>query len=160
MLDGRGTAEMKTNDVTGRYRFGEVGFTVDVGRPGVGAAFEDIEKIAMAVAKTGVRFEPANPVTRLMDDPASGRFMSDIRGERVLSCILEFKIEEARFLQVIEALKNIAARVNTVFSVGCISRCAGDGTVPVKPLLDKAGIPYRPNGKVNIGLASRGDAHR
>lgn len=160
MLDGRGTAEMKTNDVTGRYRFGEVGFTVDVGRPGVGAVFEDIEKIAMAVAETGVRFEPANPITRFMEGSVSGRFVPDIRRERVLSCILEFKIEEDRFLQVIKALKNVAPRVNTVFSVGCISRCAEDGTAPVKPLLDKAGIPYRPNGKVNLGLASRSDAHR
>jgi len=126
-----------------------------VGRPGVGADFEDIEKIAMAVAKTGVRFEPENPTTRLMDDPAAGRFKSDIRGERVLSCILEFKIEEAEFLRVIEALKNIAPHVNTVFSVGCISRCAEDGTAPVKHLLDKAGIRYLPNGKINIGLASR-----
>jgi hypothetical protein len=154
-LDGRGTAEMKTNDVTGRYGPGEAGFTVDVGRPGLGAGFVDIEKIAMAVAKTGARFEPANPATKLMADPSSGRFRADVRHERVLSCILEFKIGEDRCLHVIDALKKIAPAVNTVFSVGCISRCREDGTAPVRSILDEAGIRYRPNGKVNIGLASR-----
>jgi ferredoxin len=33
-VPGRGTEEMKTNDVTGRYRVGEAGFVLDVGRPG------------------------------------------------------------------------------------------------------------------------------
>ena len=35
---GRGTSEMKTNDVTGRYREGEVGIGAELGRPGSGSA--------------------------------------------------------------------------------------------------------------------------
>ena len=35
-VPGRGTEEMKTNDVTGRYRLGEAGICLDIGRPGVG----------------------------------------------------------------------------------------------------------------------------
>jgi hypothetical protein len=151
-MDGRGTMEMKTNDVSGRYRHGEVGFTVDVGRPGVGTTFADVEKISMAVAKVGVRFEPLNPTTRLMIGSDTGRFRNDIKSERVLSCILEFKTEEEKLLSVISALRDIAKSVNTVFSVGCISRCRADGTVPAQALLDGVGIFYRPNGKTNIGL--------
>lgn len=151
-VDGRGTAEMKTNDVTGRYRHGEVGFTVDVGRPGVGTTFEDVERISMAVAKVGVKFEPLCPTTTLMVDSNTGKFRDDIKTERVLSCILEFKTEEDKLLSVINALRDIAKSVSTVFSVGCISRCRPDGTAPVKAVLDRAGIFYRPNGKINIGL--------
>ena len=150
--DGRGTVEMKTNDVTGRYRLGEVGFTVDVGRPGVGTSFEDVEKIAMAVAKLGVAFEPVNPITKLMTDTLTGSFRDDVKKERILSCILEFKTKESQMLPVIEALKEVAKSLNTVFCVGCISRCRPDGTIPIKPILDDAGIYNRPNGKINLGL--------
>ena len=151
-IDGRGTAEMKTNDVTGRYRHGEVGFTVDVGRPGIGTIFEDVEKISMAVTKVGVEFEQMNPVTKLMRDKASGRLRDDIMMERILSCVLEFKTEDIKALSVINALMDVSNLVNTVFSVGCICRCRPDGTIPVKDMLDEAGISYRPNGKINIGL--------
>jgi len=44
---GRGTAEMKTNDVTGRFVEGEVGFAVEMGRPGVSTSFADVEKVAI-----------------------------------------------------------------------------------------------------------------
>jgi len=157
-MDGRGTKEMKTNDITGRFRLGEVGFTVDVGRPGVGTTFADVEKIAMAVAEAGegieggVRFVEDNPTTRLMKDGKSGKFRDDVRGERILSCILEFKIKEEGLMKVIRALRDVAEEVDTVFSVGCISRCREDGTVPVRAMLDEAGVFYRPNGKVNVGL--------
>lgn len=152
LIEGRGTAEMKTNDVTDRYRAGEVGFTVDVGRPGIGAIFEDVEKIAVSVARLGVEFEKENPITRLMTDGVSGIFRNDVKKERVLSCILEFKTDESLSLSVIEALRDIATEVNTVFSVGCISRCRADGTAPVRDILDSSGVFYRKNGKVNIGL--------
>jgi len=151
-IDGRGTAEMKTNDVTGRYRHGEVGFTVDVGRPGIGTTFEDVGKISMAVAKVGVEFEQMNPVTKLMRDKATGRLRDDIKMERILSCVLEFKTEDTEALSIINALMDVSKLVNTVFSVGCICRCRPDGTIPVKTMLDEAGISYRPNGKINIGL--------
>src|SRR5688500_5965168 len=35
-VEGRGTEEVKTNDVTGRVGPGDVGFTIELGRPGVG----------------------------------------------------------------------------------------------------------------------------
>ena len=152
LIEGRGTAEMKTNEVTNRYRFGEVGFTVDVGRPGVGTTFADVETIAMAVAALGVVFEPENPVTGLMNDATAGSFPEDVKRERVLSCVLEFKTDEDNCLTVVDALGRVARKVDTVFSVGCISRCSDSGKAPVAEILDRAGVPRRPNGKVNIGL--------
>ena len=149
---GRGTAEMKTNDVTGRYQLGEVGFSVDVGRPGLGTTFHEVEKISMAIAEIGVEFEPLNPTTKLMVEGHPGRFRDDIKTERILSCIIEFKTEEAKLISVINTLRDVAKTINTVFSVGCISRCKPDGTIPIKAALDEADIFFRPNGKVNIGL--------
>jgi len=149
---GRGSEGMNTNDITGRFRHGEVGFIVDVGRPGVGTTFKDVEKISIAVAKVGVEFEQMNPVTKLMTDKTPGRLRDDIKMERIHSCELEFKAKDTKLLPIIQALKNVSKSVNTVFSVGCISRCKSDGTIPIKTVLDEAGIFYRPNCKTNIGL--------
>src|SRR5262245_42312693 len=41
---GRGTEEVKTNDVTGRVQVGEVGFTIEFGRPGVGVRFNEVQQ--------------------------------------------------------------------------------------------------------------------
>ena len=45
-VEGRGTEEVKTNDVTGRVGLGEVGFTIELGRPGVGVRFREIQESA------------------------------------------------------------------------------------------------------------------
>lgn len=155
LIDGRGEAEMKTNDVTDRYKRGEAGFTVDIGRPGLGATFADVERITTAVARLGVAFSPGNPVTRLMTDRSTGALREDILSERVLSCVLEFKVPETEALVVVDTLARVAGDVDTVFCVGCISRCLDDGTAPVRTILEQAGVPFRPNGKVNIGLGWR-----
>src|ERR1700760_4536983 len=65
-VEGRGTEEVKTNDVSGRVKVGEVGFTIEFGRPGVGARFHEIQKMSQTLAKAGVSFEKKNPVTSLM----------------------------------------------------------------------------------------------
>jgi len=149
---GRGSEGMNTNDITGRFRYGEVGFIVDVGRPGVGTTFKDVEKISLAVAKVGVEFEQKNPVTKLMTDKTAGRLRDDIKMERIRSCELEFKAKDTKLISILHALRNVSELVNTVFSVGCICRCKPDGTIPVKTVLDEIGVFYRPNGKTNIGL--------
>jgi hypothetical protein len=151
-IGGRGTEEMKTNDVTGRYRFGDAGFTIDVGRPGVGTRLEEAEKIAMAISRIGVEFEPLNPLSFLMSDKQTGKLRDDVKKERVLSCIIEFKTSIDKLPLVLDVLRNVANQVDTVFSVGCICRVNDDGTIPIKEALERIGVPYRPNGKVNIGL--------
>ena len=67
-MEGRGTEEVKTNDVRGRVQVGEVGFTIEFGRPGVGVWFRDIQKAVLALAAGGVHFEKKNPITSLMTD--------------------------------------------------------------------------------------------
>jgi hypothetical protein len=91
-VHGRGTEEVKTNDVSGRVNIGRGGFTIEFGRPGVGVRFRDIQKMCWALAQAGVAFEKKNPVTSLMSDVATGTIREDILDEKVLSAIVEIKV--------------------------------------------------------------------
>src|SRR5512140_969418 len=91
-IHGRGTAEVKTNDVTGRVLAGESGVVIEFGRPGVGARFRDIQKMTTALAAIPVTFEAMNPVTTLMTDVATGTLRPDILAEKILSAIVEIKV--------------------------------------------------------------------
>lgn len=154
-IGGRGTDEMKTNDVTNRFKHGEVGFCIELGRPGFGTDFDDLEKVTMQLTRTGVEFEPENPTTLLVD-PKTGRLKDEtIRKERVLSCIVECKIPEEETIDVMKALEDVSRKLNTVFSVGIISKCK-NGEIPAKLILDKTGIKTYINGKVNLGLGKAG----
>ena len=143
---------MKTNDVTGRYLPGMSGIGVEMGRPGVGASFHDIQAVAMAVARLGVEFEPQNPLTVVMADPKAGKFKQEVMGERVLSAILEFRIGNERVKEVLKALKEVSSKIDTVFSLDLISRVGKDGSIPNASIAREAGFPPRPNTKTNIGL--------
>jgi Pyruvate/2-oxoacid:ferredoxin oxidoreductase delta subunit len=152
---GRGTEEMKTNDVTGRYTAGAAGVTIEMGRPGVGTSVRDLETVAMAVAKLDVKFEPHNPVTALMTDTETGRIREDVLDERVLSAIIEFTIENERLKDVLETLKSVSPKLDTVYSLGVVNVVRPDGKIPAVPLATEAGFPPRPNMKINVGLGHR-----
>lgn len=151
-VPGRGTEEMKTNDVTGRFRRGIVGIGVELGRPGVGARFHDVQKVAQAVAAVGAKFEPKNPVTCLMDDVARGSIRRDVLSEKVMSAIIECSIPSAKLQEVLKVLRQVAQEVNTVFSVDCIGRVEPDGSFPLEQTLRRLGVPFYANGKTNVGL--------
>lgn len=153
-VPGRGTEEMKTNDVTGRFKEGEIGFSVDMGRPGVGVDLIDAEKLLMALAKSGIEFEPENPITHLMKDIKTGELKDDVKQERVHSCIPEFKTKMEKLPEVLDELKKISQEINTVFSLGLCLKLTPEGEIPefVKNYLDENKIPYYLGGKTNIGL--------
>ena len=150
---GRGTSEMKSNDVTGRYKRGQVGIAVEVGRPGVGVTIRNIEKIAAPFARLGVEFEPLNPLTSLMEDTKRAIFKDDVKDERVLSAIIEFLIEPEKLSELMRALEEGAASAKeTVFSVSMINRLNPDGSIPNMEALKELGYQASPNAKVNLGL--------
>ncbi len=150
--NGRGTEEMKTNDVTGRFRRGEVGVALEFGRPGVGTSFRDMQTAAMALARLGVEFESQNPVAELMADPRTGKFNEAVLNERVLSAILELKIPAEKLREVLAAIRQVSEKIDTVFSLDLISRVEADGTTPPAAVARAAGFPPRPNTKTNVGL--------
>ena len=150
-IHGRGTAEVKTNDVTNRVNQGEAGFVVEFGRPGIGARFRDIELVTRALAELGVEFESNNPVTSLMTDPARGLIKPEILNEKILSAIVEIKTRLEEVPSVLRKIKELSREVGTVISIGVSTRCGGAGDEPLQEILEREGYPtYR--GKTNLGL--------
>jgi NAD-dependent dihydropyrimidine dehydrogenase PreA subunit len=150
---GRGTEEMKTNDVTGKFVAGEFGMTLEFGRPGTGTRLKEIGKVARALCQLGyVHLEEANALYTLFEDPAAGILKKEVQNEKVLSAILEFKIREEHLEQTIRALLPIVNEAQTVISWGLISRFTKEGTLPAIQLLEALGLTVRPNAKINIGL--------
>jgi ferredoxin len=156
-ITGRGTAEVKTNDVTGRVGVGEAGFVVELGRPGVGVRFHEVEKAARALAAAGVRFERNNPVTALMTDAETGELRTDILEEKILSCIVECKTGLERVPEVLKVVEEVSRKLDTVVSVGVSTRCGPDGSDPLKDVLTSLGYDFY-RGKVNLGLGRRTNA--
>jgi ferredoxin len=151
-VHGRGTEEVKTNDVSGRVKVGEVGFTIEFGRPGVGAWFSDIQKMCTALAQAGVAFEKKNPITSLMSDVATGKIREDVMGEKVLSAIVEIKVPIERTEEIIRLVWAVEKQVNTVVALGVGTRCDADGEdTVVAPILEKLGYKLD-RAKTNIGL--------
>lgn len=151
-ISGRGTEEIKTNDVTGRLGEGEAGLVVELGRPGVGAYFRDIEVVAAALAGLKPAFEANNPVTQLMEDTETGKMKAEVLDEKVLSAIIEMKINLERIPEFLRALEQVQNEIDTVFSVGVASRCLSDGSIPHEEWTRNAGYALSPNGKTNLGL--------
>jgi len=151
-VPGRGTDEIKTNDVTGRLREGDAGLVIEMGRPGTGAYFRDIEKVAMALARLKPHFEKENPVTQLMANSETGKIKDEVLNEKVLSAIIEIKTGLEKIPEFLQAMGEIQKELDTVISVGIASRCLRDGTLPHEEWVRKAGYKLSPNGKTNIGL--------
>src|SRR5436309_5888057 len=151
-VEGRGTEEVKTNDISGRVKVGEVGFTIEFGRPGVGVWFRDMQKMCRALAEAGVSFEKRNPVTSLMSDVATGTIREDIMNEKVLSAIIEIKVPVERAEEIIRLVWEVEKQIDTVVALGVGTRCDADGEDRVvAPILEKLG--YHPErAKTNIGL--------
>lgn len=151
-VEGRGTEEVKTNDISDRVSVGEVGFTIEFGRPGVGVWFRDIQKMCWALAKAGVAFEKKNPITSLMSDVPSGTLREDILGEKILSAIVEIKVPVARTEEIIRLVWQVEQQVETVVAIGVGTRCDASGEEEVvAPILERLGYRLE-RAKTNIGL--------
>jgi ferredoxin len=151
-VHGRGTEEVKTNDVSGRVKVGEVGFTIEFGRPGLGVRFRDIQKMCTALAKAGVAFEKKNPVTSLMSEVATGTLREDILDEKVLSAIVEIKVSIDRAEEIVRLVWDVENQIDTVIALGVGVRCDEDGEENiVAPILEILGYKLE-RAKTNIGL--------
>jgi len=151
-VEGRGTEEVKTNDISGRVKTGEVGFTIEFGRPGVGVWMREIQEMAWTLARAGVSFEKRNPITSLMTDVASGTLRTDILNEKVMSAILEVKVPVSRTEEIIRLVWDVEKRIDTVVALGVGTRCddSGDETI-VAPILQRLGYKLE-RAKTNIGV--------
>ena len=151
-VPGRGTEEVKTNDVTGRVCRGELGSCIELGRPIVGTTAADIEKVTIHLAKLGIVLEACNPVSEMIEDSSTGVLKPEFKDAAFISAIVEFVIPFARGAEILQECKVIADEIDTVFSLDMICCYDEDGNNPAVALCEKAGITPRLNAKVNIGL--------
>lgn len=150
-IGGRGTMEVKTNDVTKRVKEGDVGITVEFGRPGVGAYFRQVDTVCRVLADAQVEFQPENPLTALMSDAKTGTLRPDILDEKVLSCILEFRTDTATMPEVLKAIEEAVERLDTVVALGAAIRCDASGDDAVRSQLEALGYDAW-RAKLNMGL--------
>ena len=150
-VHGRGTEEVKTNDVTNRVNEGEAGYVVEFGRPTVGVWFRDIDRMTRELAKIGIEFESNNPVTHMMVDKSIGALREDISNEKILSAIVEFKTPIASVPRVLKRIEEVSKTLGTVVAVGVSTRCDESGNNDLGEVLTNEGFSYV-RGKMNLGL--------
>ena len=150
-VHGRGTEEVKTNDVTNRVDVGEVGYVVEFGRPTVGVRFRDIEKMTRALAEMGIEFESKNPVTHMMTDKKAGKIRDDVLNEKILSAIVEFKTRIENVPAVLHRVDEVSKTLDTVVALGVSTRCDESGRSALDSVLSEEGFSFV-RGKTNLGL--------
>jgi len=151
-IKGRGTEEVKTNDVNPRVETGEVGYTIEFGRPGVGVRFSDIQEMTRQLAKKGVTFEKNNPITHLMTHIDTGELRTDILNEKILSAIVEIKTTIEKVEEVLDTVNKVNHVIDTVVAIGISTRCdeMGEDNL-LAPRLEDLGVFYE-RAKTNLGL--------
>ncbi len=151
-MPGRGTEEVKTNDVTNRFKENEVGVCVEMGRPGIGTSFSDVEKVTKALSNHGVTYEAKNPLVTLFSNMEKGELQDEVMGERFLSIIIEFVVPEEKTPEVLRTIQKVSGEIDTVFSISLAGMIDDDMHIPVMEIADKLGLEHRPNAKINLGL--------
>lgn len=150
-VHGRGTEEVKTNDVSHRIKKGDVGLVVEFGRPGIGVYFKEVQKATRVLAAEGATFEKGNPVTEMMTNTATGDLRQDILNEKVLSCIVELTTSMDDTARILNILKKICKSAETVISIGAATVCDENGGDPLRDILTQEGYDTG-WAKVNLGL--------
>lgn len=152
---GRGTEEVKTNDVTGVvHSMDYISLAIELGRPSVGSTFADLEKVSMAVAPFAISFEENNPVTSLMIDKKTGKLDESVLNESVMSAIIEFSCLNENIKPVLTALDEVSKKINTVFSLCLICKVDEEtDEIPAMKVVRELGINVdKTSAKTNLGL--------
>lgn len=151
-ITGRGTEGIKTNDSQNRYKRGQIGVFIDVGRPVLGGRFRDVERIVKKFRAHGYKVIPQNPIAALINDPKTGALKPDTLDEKVISCVIEFILPDAAADELMTIVRELSGEVERVFSLSVGIRADEQG----KSRFEKVFSPdvYQfPNLKANIGAA-------
>ena len=154
-IQGRGTEESKTNDVTRRCGPGEVGVAIEVGRPTLGMLLSDVQKITRALARAGIhKIEKHNPIHSMIADEATGDLKPELLGERILSAIIEMQVGWDELSGILRTIKEVAKEVDGVFCVDVFTVVGPGLKIPAEVLesIRAEGFAWRPNAKINMGL--------
>jgi NAD-dependent dihydropyrimidine dehydrogenase PreA subunit len=154
-IQGRGTEETKSADVTRRLPPHMVGVAIEVGRPTLGMSLLDVQKITRAIARAGrYKIEECNPIRSLLADEATGDLKPELLGERVLSAIIELEVERDQVRGLLRTLKEVAKEVESVFCIDVFTVVGPRLAIPEEVLesIRAEGFTWRPNAKINMGL--------
>jgi ferredoxin len=151
-ITGRGTEGIKTNDSRNRYKRGEMGVFIEVGRPVLGGRFKDIEKIVKTFKDHGYDVIPQNPIASLFDDPKTGALKPEILNEKVISCVIEFLLPNTAAAELMAMVFELAGEVESVFSLSVGLRADEQGDAHFEEIFGPH-VFHLPNAKVNIGAA-------
>jgi hypothetical protein len=69
-----------------------------------------------------------------------------------MSAIIECLVPIEKFKELLKVVQEASKKIDTVFSIECITPIAADDTLPIDPILKEMGIARRINGKTNVGL--------
>lgn len=151
-LAGRGIEEIKTNDVCRLYVDDRIGVSAEIGRPGVGASFYDVQVITRALAESGARFTADNPLMELMVDPALGLLDPKVLNERVLSVIVECVVPEAKLESTLRSLIEASSALHSPVLLSVAGVCRADGSMAYQQVLAEMRLDCLPTGKMNLGF--------
>jgi len=106
------------------------------------------------MAAAGFKLTPQeeSPLAALMPDNKTGKLVDECHDYRLLSVIIEGRCKLEKAKDVLNALLEVEKEVDTVFSVGLISRVDENGDCEALEYLDELGIPRPHRGKVNPGM--------
>lgn len=151
-VPGRGTEEVKTNDVTGRVGRNQYGIGIEMGRPCLSASYRDVEKMTRALATFHIQYEEKNPIKSLFADEERGLLTEEALEQRVVSTIIEFTIGKELLKPVLETIMRTGESLETVFSLDLIACFEEPYQLPEIPVLKELGLVPRPNNKINLGM--------
>ncbi len=151
-ITGRGTEGIKTNDSQNRYKRGQIGVFIEVGRPVLGGRFYDVERIVKKFKASGYEVIPENPIAALINDPKTGALKPDILDEKVISCVIEFIMPDAAADELMTMVRRLSGEVESVFSLSVGLRADEQGKSRFEEVFGPDIYKF-PNTKVNIGAA-------
>ena len=151
-VTGRGTEGIKSNDSQNRYRRGDIGVFIELGRPVLGARFSDVERVVKKFKSHGYDVIPNNPITSLIADRTTGALRPEVLNEKIISCVLEFVIPDTAAAELMELVHQLSAEVDTVFSLSVALRTDERGRSNFRELFGPD-VFCLPNAKLNIGMA-------
>lgn len=149
---GRGTEGIKSNDSQNRYRRGEIGVFIELGRPVLGSRFTDVERVVKKFKSRGYDVIPNNPISALIADQNTGALRPEILDEKIISCVLEFVIPDSAAGDLMEMVDQLAREVDTVFGLSVALRADDRGRSNFRELFGPD-VYCMPNAKLNIGMA-------
>jgi ferredoxin len=151
-ITGRGTEGIKTNDSQNRYKRGEIGVFIEVGRPVLGGRFHDVERIVKKFQLRGYGVIHQNPIAALIDSPKTGSLRPEILNEKFISCVIEFIMSDSAAGELMTMVQELSSEVDSVFSLSVGMRADEQGKSNFEKVFGPD-IYCMPDAKANIGVA-------